>query len=433
MIPKTIAFHHFGCKVNFAEASSLSRQFREKGYKLIDFHEKSDIYVISTCAVTAVAEKKCRAAIRQAHKLNPEARIAVIGCFSEIRPREIAKIDGVNVILGHSGKFSLLEEIEKTNPDSMKEPCHAIHFSGEEFIASYSFGDRTRSFLKIQDGCDYYCAYCTIPLARGHSRGDTITNVIANAKEIVAAGVREIVLTGVNIGDFGRQTGESFIHLIKAIDELKNIPRIRISSIEPDLLSDEIIEFVAGSDRLMPHFHIPLQSGSDKILQAMKRKYDRELYASRIQKIRSLLPYACIAADVITGFPGESDDDFLESLNFIGDIDISYMHVFTYSNRENTFASKLTEQVPDKVKKERSERLHHLSEEKKKAFYLMNKGKTANVLFESDKTDGYMHGFSENYIKVGTIYDEHLINKIITCRLEDQGDNGFYLLSNPVV
>ena len=388
--------------------------------------------MISTCVVTAVAEKKCRAAIRQAHKINPGAKIAVIGCFSEVKPQEIARIDGVNLILGHSGKFNLLEEIEKTDPGSMHEPYHPVRFSGEEFIASYSYGDRTRSFLKIQDGCDYYCSYCTIPLARGHSRSDTIANVIRNAKEIIGAGVREIVLTGVNIGDFGRQTGESFLQLIKKLDKLAEIPRIRISSIEPDLLNDEIIEFVAGSQRILPHFHIPLQSGSNKILQAMKRKYDRELYASRIHKIRVLLPYACIAADVITGFPGENENDFRDSLGFITDLDVSYMHVFTYSGRENTVAAKMTNPVPDKVKKERSEYLHHLSEEKKRSFYRENKGRSVNVLFESDKTGGFMHGFSENYIKVGTLYDEHLINKIITCRLIDQDDNGFYLLSNPV-
>jgi len=431
MISKTIAFRYFGCKVNFAETSALSRQFKEKEYRLIDYHERADVYVISTCAVTAVAEKKCRAAIRQAHKLNPEAKIAVIGCFSEIKPREIAKIEGVNVILGHSGKFNLLEEIEKTGPDSMEEPFDSIHLSGEEFIASYSYGDRTRSFLKIQDGCDYYCSYCTIPLARGHSRSDTITNVLKNAKEIAGTGAREIILTGVNIGDFGKQSGESFFHLVKALDELKEIPRIRISSIEPDLLSNEIIDVVSGSDRIMPHFHIPLQSGSDKILLAMKRKYDRKLYASRIQKIRSLLPYACIAADVITGFPGESDDDFMESMNFIRDIDISYMHVFTYSNRENTLASKMTGLVPDKVKKERSERLHHLSEEKKKTFYLKNKGRTANVLFEADRNGGVIHGFTENYIKVAAPYHANLVNEIKTYTLSEMNDNYFFYVVNP--
>jgi threonylcarbamoyladenosine tRNA methylthiotransferase MtaB len=369
MNPKTVAFHHFGCKVNFAEESTLSRQFIEKGYKLIDFREIADVYIISTCIVTAVAEKKCRAAIRQAHKINPDAKIAVIGCYSELKKDEIAKIEGVNVILGHTGKFNVLEAIEQNAPDIESE---VKPYSRHDFIPSFSYGDRTRSFLKIQDGCDYFCSYCTIPFARGHSRSDTISHVLQSAGEVIRTGIKEIVLTGVNIGDFGRQNNESFIDLLKALDEVRDLQRVRISSIEPDLLSDEIINFIGQSKRIMPHFHIPLQSGSDRMLKAMKRKYSRDLFTSRVQKIHSTLPLACIASDVIVGFPGESDDDFTATVELIEELTISYLHVFSYSSRENTLASKMTDLVPDKIKKQRSEVLHDLSDLKKKTFYLKN-------------------------------------------------------------
>jgi len=424
MNPKTIAFHHFGCKVNFAEESTLSRQFIEKGYQLIDFREIADVYVISTCIVTAVAEKKCRAAIRQAHKINPNAKIAVIGCYSELKKDEIAKIEGVNVILGHTGKFNLLEVIEQDNPEIESE---VKPYTQNDFIPSLSYGDRTRSFLKIQDGCDYYCAYCAIPFARGHSRSDTIKHVLQSTSEVIRSGIREIVLTGVNIGDFGRQNNESFLELLKALEGVHDIPRIRISSIEPDLLSDEIISFIGLSERIMPHFHLPMQSGSDHVLKAMKRKYNRDLFISRIQKIRYLLPLACIASDVIVGFPGETDDDFAETVELINKLDISYLHVFSYSSRENTLAAKMTDLVPDKTRKYRSEVLHVLSEKKKKTFYQKNMGHEAQVLFESDNSNGFMHGFTGNYIKVSTPYNPELANQIRKVKLEQFGNDFSYL------
>lgn len=378
MEPKSIAFHHFGCKVNFAEASSLSRQFKEKGFLLKDFRETADLYVISTCVVTAVAEKKCRAAIRQVHHLNPEAKIAVIGCFPELMPDELESMEGVSLVLGHSAKFALLEEVEKLFHQSVNR--QPIVPAGTDFVPSWSIGDRTRSFVKIQDGCDYYCSYCTIPLARGHSRSDTIDNVLHNVQEVARAGAKEIVLTGVNIGDFGKNNEETFTGLLRRLDDLSEVPRIRISSIEPDLLNDEVIELIASSGKFMPHFHIPLQSGSDRILKLMKRKYDIELFESGIRKIRNLLPPACIASDVIVGFPGESEDDFRKTFDFIEGLELSYLHVFSYSGRANTLAVKMAEPVRDKIKKHRSESLHQLSDAKKRAFYLKHKGMKANVL-----------------------------------------------------
>jgi len=427
MDPTTVAFHHFGCKVNFAEASSISRQFREKGFILKSHHEVADIYVISTCVVTAVAEKKCRAAIHKAHKLNPDARIAVIGCFSQLKPVELQKIEGVDLILGNSAKYKLFEELEKLkthdyhggiSPD-IKEPG--------SFVPSFSFGDRTRSFLKIQDGCDYYCSYCTIPLARGHSRSDSIAHLIESTNEIVKNGIREVVLTGVNIGDFGRHNNENLLQLIKALDQVHGLSRLRISSIEPDLLSDEIIDFAAASQKFMPHFHIPLQSGSDKILKLMKRKYNRELYTGRVQRIRQKLPHACIASDVIVGFPPETDEDFRDTVAYLEDLPLSYMHVFTYSKRENTLASRIEAAVPDKVKKERSRILHHLSGNKKLEFYRQNLGREVNVLFESDNSQGWMHGFSENYIKVKARYDAGLSNQIRKVILKETDEDGVYI------
>jgi threonylcarbamoyladenosine tRNA methylthiotransferase MtaB len=426
MEPKSIAFHHFGCKVNFAEASSLSRQFKDKGFRLTDFREVADIYVISTCVVTAVAEKKCRAAIRQAHHLNPEAKIAVIGCFPELMPGELEKMDGVSLVLGHSAKFSLCDEVERLFHHSGYG--HPVFPGATDFVASWSYGDRTRSFVKIQDGCDYYCSYCTIPLARGHSRSDTIGNIIGNVKEAAQAGVNEIVLTGVNIGDFGRNTKETFLDLLRELEKVSDVPRIRVSSIEPDLLNDAVIDLIASSRKFMPHFHIPLQSGSGKILKLMKRKYDRELFASRINKIRDLLPLACIATDVIVGFPGESDEDFRETHDFIEGLELSYLHVFSYSKRENTLAAAMAEPVQDKIKKQRSKVLHQLSENKKKIFYLKNRDLTAHVLFESDNSNGFMHGFTENYIKVKTRFTHTLINQIVPVKLDVLGDELCYIV-----
>ncbi|MCX6249906.1 MAG: tRNA (N(6)-L-threonylcarbamoyladenosine(37)-C(2))-methylthiotransferase MtaB [Bacteroidetes bacterium] len=430
MDQKTIAFHHFGCKVNFSETSSLSRKFIEKGYQVIDFKDKADIYVISTCIVTAVAEKKCRAAIRQAHKNNPEAKIAVIGCFSELKPEKIAAIEGVSLILGHQEKFTLVEQLEQLD-DS---PAPLIHPKPEEqkniFLPSYSYGDRTRSFLKIQDGCDYYCAYCTIPLARGNSRSDTIANVISSAKEIFEAGVKEIILTGVNIGDFGKHNNETFFQLIRELEKLSAITRIRISSIEPDLLSDDIIDFVSQSKKFMPHFHLPLQSGCDRILNAMKRKYNTSLFTSRIRAIRHKIPLACIASDLIVGFPGETAADFRQTYEFLENTDLSYMHIFSYSERENTLASRMPYPVQDQIKKTRSRELHRLSELKKQQFYLNNRGQEVNVLFESGNTNGFMHGFSENYIKVKTVFNPSLSNQIVPVILNTL-ENNEYFMTNP--
>ncbi len=441
---KSVAFHHFGCKVNFAEASSLSRKFKDIGVDVRDFHEQADVYVISTCVVTAVAEKKCRAAIRQAHKLNPVAKIAVIGCFSELKPGELRQMEGVDLVLGHSGKFQLLEELVKldqlsdpkhqgNSPEiqgsagSHDNPDHNYHggvkpeeqAGSDVFMPSFSYGDRTRSFLKIQDGCDYYCTYCTIPLARGKSRSGTIADVISDARKIIDSGIKEIILTGVNIGDFGRQSGENFNQLIHALDKVEGISRIRISSIEPDLLTNEIIEFIASSRNFLPHFHIPLQSGCNTILKAMHRKYTRELYQERIEKIRSLMPGACVAADVIIGFPGETDEYFDETFGFLQKLDISFLHVFPYSKRDNTLAAKINAVVHDKIKKERSDQLHKLSVGKKHLFYKQNIGKEAGVLFESDNSHGFMHGFSENYIKVKTAYNPELVNQIVQVKLEN--------------
>ena len=426
-MPKRIAFHHFGCKVNFSEASSISREFKERGYELTGHKENADIYVISTCAVTREAEKKCVYAIRQAHRQNPEAKIAVIGCFSELSPEELQKIEGVSLVLGQSEKFRLLELIEEDLPYHTHRPSSLVP-RPSSFVPSYSIGDRTRSFLKIQDGCDYFCSYCTIPLARGRSRSDTVAHVVQEAKEIAAAGILEVVLTGVNIGDFGRQNGEDLLTLLKGLEEQSGIPRIRISSIEPDLLTDEIIDYVASSVRLMPHFHIPLQSGTDRILKAMHRKYDTALYAGRISKIRSVLPFACIAADVIVGFPGESDEDFAETERFLRHLDISYMHVFSYSKRDRTKAAGLEGHLPGNIIKARSEALHLLSEAKKRSFYEANRGRTETVLLESDNVNGYMHGFTGNYIKVKTKYDECKTNTILDLTLKDLDDDLNFLI-----
>jgi len=427
MNPTSIAFHHFGCKVNFAEASSISRQFRDKGFILKNHHEVADIYVISTCVVTAVAEKKCRAAIHQAHKLNPDAKIAVIGCFSELKPGELQQMEGVDLVLGNSSKYDLPEELEKLKTNDYHGGIVPGIRESSTFIPSFSYGDRTRSFLKIQDGCDYFCSYCTIPMARGHSRSDTIIHVLSSAGEIISNGIREIVLTGVNIGDFGRPNGENLLQLMQSLEQLEGLQRIRISSIEPDLLSDEIIAFAASSKKFMPHFHMPLQSGSEKILKAMKRKYSLELYTSRVETIRQKLPRACIAADVIVGFPGETDEDFNDTYEYLEKLPISYMHVFTYSKRENTLASRGSEMVPDRIKKERSIKLHILSDLKKKAFYEQNRGFTSNVLFESDNSRGWMHGFTENYIKVKTKYDISLANQVRPVSLNMTDTDGVFL------
>lgn len=417
---KKIAFQTFGCKLNFAETSQISRQFQENGYEVADFKETADVYVINTCTVTAIAEKKCKTAIRAAVNRNPEAKVAVIGCFSQLKAEEIQEIEGVDFIVGNNEKHKLFELISdiKNNKDENCSYCNVKEMNkNDSFIPSYSSGDRTRSFLKIQDGCDYFCTYCAIPFARGRSRSDSIENIVKSAVQIANEGLKEIILTGVNIGDFGKQNNESFFQLIQKLDLVDGIERIRISSIEPELLTDEIIEFVLKSNKFLPHFHIPLQSGSNKILKLMKRHYQRELFADRIAKIKELMPDACIAADVICGFPGETDQDFDDTFNFINSLPISYLHVFTYSERPDTLAAKLEGKVAVNIRRDRSKKLQELSEIKKHLFYIENLNTIHKVLFESDIHSGYIYGFTENYIRVKTRTDKQLINRVIETKL----------------
>ncbi len=425
---KKVAFQTFGCKLNFAETSQLSRQFIENGFEIVDSKENADVYVINTCTVTSIAEKKCKTAIRAAIKRNSDAKVAVIGCFSQLKADEIQEIEGVDIIVGNNEKHKLLEML--INRENTHEHCA---YSGvkqmdrnDEFVPSYSSGDRTRSFLKIQDGCDYFCTYCAIPFARGRSRSDIIENIVKSAQKIASEGLKEIILTGVNIGDFGKQNNESFFELIQALDKVQSIERYRISSIEPDLLTDEIIEFVSKSTKFLPHFHIPLQSGSNKILKLMKRHYQRELFADRISKIKELMPHCCIAADVITGFPNETDEDFQDAYQFIESLPISYLHVFTYSERPDTIAAKLEGKVPVYIRRERSKQLQLLSDQKKHDFYMQNIGSTKKVLFESDIHHGFIYGFTDNYIRVKTKSNSELINKVVIVSLSEMDNEGVF-------
>ncbi len=414
MDKKRVAFHTLGCKLNFSETSTISRQLGTDHFQLVDFEDEADVYVVHTCSVTAVAEKKCRAAIRKAHKTNPSSNVVVMGCAAQAHPEAFEKMEGVTLVLGNNDKFRLKELLEKQNG----QPGHISDISKiKEFVPSYSANDRTRSFFKVQDGCDYFCTFCSIPYMRGRSRSDSIKNTMKVAHEIAATEMREVILTGVNIGDFGHRNGEKFVDLLRELDQLDGIDRIRISSVEPELLTDEIIELVASSKKLLPHFHIPLQSGSDKILALMKRKYKREVFESRVLKIKSLMPAACIAADVIVGFPGETTEDFEDTYRFINGLDITYLHVFTYSERPGTRAVDFEGHLDEKEKRRRSALLHELSESKKLAFYNSNIGKTFNVLWESDNVSGMMHGWTENYIHVRTPFNPALINKVETVRL----------------
>ena len=429
MQKKRVAFHTLGCKLNFSETSTIARQFGTEEFEIVDFGEQADVYVIHTCSVTAAAERKCRASIKQAVKRNPEASVAVIGCAVQANPEMFTRMEGVTCVLGNQDKFQLGAIVKSLYANGDKQPDARYHHDWHseaaetdisrtrQFIPSYSVNDRTRSFFKVQDGCDYFCTYCSIPLMRGRSRSDTIENTLSVAREIAATGVKEIVLTGVNIGDFGRGNDEKFIDLIKELDTVEGYERIRISSIEPELLTDDIIRFVANSNKILPHFHIPLQSGSDKILLAMRRKYLRDVFASRVTAIKELMPGACIAADVIVGFPGETDEDFGDTYRFIKGLAVSYLHVFTYSERPGTKATMMGESVKDSTRKKRSQLLHALSEEKKDSFYNSQQGLCFNVLFESDEADGFMFGFTENYIKVKTPYIAELVNKIVKVRL----------------
>ncbi|MCQ6956651.1 tRNA (N(6)-L-threonylcarbamoyladenosine(37)-C(2))-methylthiotransferase MtaB [Mucilaginibacter aquariorum] len=417
---KKVAFYTLGCKLNYSETSSIGRLFSNAGFDTVDFTDTPNVYVINTCSVTDNADKKCKKIVKEALKISPNAFITIVGCYAQLKPKEIAEIPGVDMVLGAAEKFQLVDYIT----DLTKNPKAVVYnqpvSQANEFVPSYSFGDRTRTFLKVQDGCDYSCTFCTIPLARGNSRSDTIENVIAQAKEIAASGVKEIVLTGVNLGDFGIREGkreDRFFDLVKALDEVEGIERIRISSIEPNLLNDEIIAFVATSKRFVPHFHIPLQSGSDKILGLMRRRYKRELYLNRVTKIKQLMPDCCIGVDVIVGFPGETREDFIDTYNFLNELNVSYLHVFTYSERENTPAASMSATVPGSTRAERSKMLHILSDKKRRSFYETQIGKTDEVLFEGDVKDGYMHGFTRNYVKVKAKYDPILVNEIKSVHL----------------
>jgi len=414
---KKVAFYTLGCKLNYSETSTIGRMFEERGYKKVEFNQQPDIFIINTCSVTENADKKCKKIVKEANKINPDGYVAIIGCYAQLKPKEISEIEGVDAVLGAAEKFRLIDLIG----DFVKEPkapeAKVYNSKIEEAIdyhTSYSLNDRTRTFLKVQDGCDYPCAYCTIPLARGKSRSDTIQNVVRAAYEIAESGVKEIVLTGVNIGDFGLQNDErkeTFLELIKALDNVEGIERFRISSIEPNLLTDEIIEFVANSKRFVPHFHIPLQSGSNKVLGLMRRRYKRELYVDRVNKIKELMPDCCIGVDVIVGHPGETDEEFLTTYEFLNNLDISYLHVFTYSERPNTTAIGIKPIVPANKRAERSKMLHILSDKKRRFFYEQQLGKNFTVLFEEDVENGLMQGFTENYVRVIAKYDPLLINE----------------------
>lgn len=418
---KKVAFYTLGCKLNFSETSSIGRLFTDAGYSVVEFTEGADVYVINTCSVTEHADKKCRKVVKEALKYSPNAYVTIVGCYAQLKPQEIAEIEGVDMVLGAAEKFRIVEFIS----DLTKQPKAVIHQQNIEkvnhnFIAAYSIGDRTRTFLKVQDGCDYPCTYCTIPLARGGSRSDTIENVVNRASQIAASGVKEIVLTGVNLGDFGIRNGQredKFFDLVKALDEVAGIERIRISSIEPNLLSNEIIQFVSTSKRFVPHFHIPLQSGSNKILGLMKRRYRRELYTERVAAIKAVMPDCCIGVDVIVGFPGETQEDFLDTYQFLNGLDVSYLHVFTYSEREQTAAAEMPDVVPGSTRADRSKMLHILSDKKRRAFYQSQIGKVGEVLFEDDQKGGFMHGFTKNYVKVRAKYDPVMVNELKTVQL----------------
>lgn len=433
---KKVAFYTLGCKLNYSETSTISRMFEEKGYKKVDFTDTPDIFIINTCSVTENADKKCHKIVREARGISPEAYVAIIGCYAQLKPREISEIPGVDAVLGAAEKFRLVELLDgfvrKPQPQVLaSEISEATHFN-----TSYSLHDRTRTFLKVQDGCDYSCSFCTIPLARGNSRSDSIQNIVSTARSIAASGVREVVITGVNTGDFGLQNGqrvERFIDLIKGLDAIEGIDRFRISSIEPNLLTDEIIEFVSRSRKFVPHFHIPLQSGSNKILKLMRRRYQRELYAERVAKIKSLMPHCCIGVDVIVGFPGETREDFVETYEFLNGLDISYLHVFTYSERENTLAATMPHAVPGSLRADRSKMLHILSEKKRRRFYEENLGSTATVLFENDIENGMMHGFTPNYIRVTAKYDPLLINELKTLQLISINEKGTVEVMEPEI
>jgi threonylcarbamoyladenosine tRNA methylthiotransferase MtaB len=427
---RTVSFYTLGCKLNFAETSTIARDLEKDGFRKVPFPDAADLYVINTCSVTENADKKFQAVLRQAQKSNPEAYVAVVGCYAQLQPEEIASIPGVDLVLGASEKFKIgeyLEDLEKQDHGQV----HSCEISQADFyVSSYAIGDRTRAFLKVQDGCDYKCSYCTIPLARGISRSDTFENVLHNAAEIAGKGIREIVLTGVNIGDYGKgefgnkKHEHTFLQLVQGLDVVPGVERLRISSIEPNLLQNEIIDFVAGSRCFVPHFHIPLQSGSNTILRQMRRRYLRELYVERVERIRSVMPDACIGVDVIVGFPGETEAHFLETYEFLLHLDISYLHVFTYSERPDTPAATMEGVVSPEERKRRSKMLRSLSVKKRRAFYESQLGSERTVLFEGENKKGYIHGFTENYVKVKAPWDPALVNTLHRIRLEEIDTDG---------
>lgn len=413
---RTVAFHTLGCKLNYSESSMLENQMKERGFISVNFKDGADFFVINSCSVTDNADKECRKIIRRAKRISPNSKIAVIGCYAQLKPEEIIGIDGVNFVLGAEEKFNLIHHFEGLENRSQRQVFQQKIEKTSQFYPSWSRGDRTRSFLKIQDGCDYNCSFCTIPMARGMSRSQSINKTLIAAHKAAESPAREIVLTGVNIGDFGKSTGESFYDLICKLDKLDGIDRFRISSIEPNLLTDDIVDFVSRSEKFMPHFHIPLQSGSDAILKNMRRRYSTEIYKSRIEKIKKKMPNCCIGVDVITGFPGESEQDFLNTCHFLEELDFTYLHVFTYSERSGTDAVKMENPVPMHIRRERSKTLHHLSDRKKTSFYIKQKNSIVNVLFESC-TNGWVEGWSENYIRVKVRGDLDMINSIARVKL----------------
>lgn len=421
---KKVAFHTLGCKLNFSETSTISRSFKEKGFNVVDFNTEADIYVINTCSVTEQANKKCRQAIKKIQKINQDAFVAVVGCYAQLKPEEIAKNLGVDLVLGTKEKFNILEHLNNLEKNEIPEIYSCEINDVDQFDSSHSEADRTRSFLKVQDGCDYSCTYCTIPLARGKSRNKKISELITEAENIGKSGIKEIILTGVNIGDFGKSTSETFFDLLKALEKVEDIERIRISSIEPNLLKSEIIEFVAKSNKIQHHFHIPLQSGCNKTLAKMQRRYNRELFQSRVERIKDLMPDAFIGVDVIVGFPGETETDFNDAFEFLESLEASFYHVFSYSERPNTKSANFGDKVPKNIITERSKILHKLAEQKLKEFYLQNLGKKAQVLFESSKKNNLMFGFTGNYVKVETEYNKSLIGEIIDVTIDSISESG---------
>ncbi|SEC54919.1 threonylcarbamoyladenosine tRNA methylthiotransferase MtaB [Maribacter dokdonensis] len=427
---KKVAFYTLGCKLNFSETSTIARSFADEGFERVDFSEKADMYVINTCSVTDNADKKFKTIVKKAQKINADAFVAAVGCYAQLKPEELADVDGVDLVLGATEKFKITDYINDLTKNDHGQ-VHSCEIADADFyVGSYAIGDRTRAFLKVQDGCDYKCTYCTIPLARGISRSDTLENVLKNAADISEQGIKEIVLTGVNIGDYGKgefgnkKHEHTFLDLVKALDDVDGIHRLRISSIEPNLLKNETIEFVAQSKTFVPHFHIPLQSGSDDLLKLMKRRYMTNLYKERVAKIREVIPNCCIGVDVIVGFPGETEEHFLETYHFLNDLDISYLHVFTYSERDNTPAATMNGVVPNKVRNKRSKMLRGLSVKKRRAFYESQLGNDLTVLFEGENKEGYIHGFTENYVKVKSPWNPALVNTLHKVKLTEIDNDG---------